>query len=378
MDDGSTDASLDILREYAARDPRIQVFVQKNSYAGVARNTGLDHAQGDYVAFLDADDFYGEGMLEALFDQCVQDGAQICVCGGSVFCEDTGKTERQSHYLKMGDVPARRPFSWDDIPEKIFNFCICAPWNKMFRRDFLEESGIRFQGTRTANDVYFGLMTLALAERITVCDRSLVTYRKGHAGHLQSAKDANSLDFYEALLAVKGELERRGLFLQLERSFANRAIGDVEYNLGTMGTPEGYLALYRFMRDEGYEGLGLAGHDRSFFCKRKQFEQMEAVIEGEPEIKLYGNAKSYEKELRWLNGGLLLDARRVEDISVDGDVKVSVVVPAYNSEDYLVDCLDSALGQTLRNIEIICVDDGSRMAPRRSWMSMRRGTCAFV
>ena len=57
VDDGSTDASLDILKEYAAKDNRITVITQKNLYAGVARNAGLSQAKGEYIHFLDSDDW---------------------------------------------------------------------------------------------------------------------------------------------------------------------------------------------------------------------------------------------------------------------------------------------------------------------------------
>ena len=58
VDDGSTDGSLDILREYAAEDNRIQIIEQKNAGAGAARNNGMRHATGKYLSFLDSDDFF--------------------------------------------------------------------------------------------------------------------------------------------------------------------------------------------------------------------------------------------------------------------------------------------------------------------------------
>ena len=57
VDDGSTDGSIEILREYEQKDSRVKVLCQKNQYAGVARNNGLSHASGEYVFFMDSDDY---------------------------------------------------------------------------------------------------------------------------------------------------------------------------------------------------------------------------------------------------------------------------------------------------------------------------------
>ena len=65
VNDGSTDRSPEILREYAARDSRIRVIDQENTGAGAARNNGMAQARGEYLSFLDADDFFEPQMLEA-------------------------------------------------------------------------------------------------------------------------------------------------------------------------------------------------------------------------------------------------------------------------------------------------------------------------
>ena len=67
VNDGSTDSSPDILRSYAAKDPRVKVFDQPNLNAGAARNLGMKYATGEYYSFLDADDFFDPQMLELAY-----------------------------------------------------------------------------------------------------------------------------------------------------------------------------------------------------------------------------------------------------------------------------------------------------------------------
>ena len=81
VDDGSTDKSLDILLEYAAKDNRITVLKQENLYAGVARNAGLAVARGEYLSFLDSDDFFEPDMHEEMYKKAKEDGSDVVVCG---------------------------------------------------------------------------------------------------------------------------------------------------------------------------------------------------------------------------------------------------------------------------------------------------------
>ena len=67
VDDGSTDKSLDILKEYAKKDKRVAIITQKNLHAGVARNAGLSQAKGEYISFLDSDDFCEPEMFEKMY-----------------------------------------------------------------------------------------------------------------------------------------------------------------------------------------------------------------------------------------------------------------------------------------------------------------------
>ena len=79
VDDGSTDATPQILNRYQQQDERITVLHQQNLYAGVARNNGLKSAQGEYVIFWDSDDYFPEDALEALYDEIKKQDADICV-----------------------------------------------------------------------------------------------------------------------------------------------------------------------------------------------------------------------------------------------------------------------------------------------------------
>ena len=98
VDDGSTDGSLDILREYAAEDNRIQIIEQKNAGAGAARNNGMRHATGKYLSFLDSDDFFEPRMLEKAYDLAEKDQADFVA-----YKSDQYHTEETVCFSRLGD-----------------------------------------------------------------------------------------------------------------------------------------------------------------------------------------------------------------------------------------------------------------------------------
>ena len=112
VDDGSTDASPEILRKYAEKDSRVQVFTQEKSNAGAARNVGLSKAAGEYLAFLDSDDYYELSMLEHMLACAQERAADVVVCRYHTCCENTGKTSHSCWGVKMDRLPAKKVFSY--------------------------------------------------------------------------------------------------------------------------------------------------------------------------------------------------------------------------------------------------------------------------
>ena len=94
VDDGSTDGSLEILKQYAAKDNRITVLKQKNLHAGVARNAGLAVARGEYLSFLDSDDFFELNMLEESYRLIRKKQADILFYQYKNFNQETQQIEK--------------------------------------------------------------------------------------------------------------------------------------------------------------------------------------------------------------------------------------------------------------------------------------------
>lgn len=283
VDDGSTDGSADILAEYGSKDARVRVIAQANSGAGAARNRALLEAAGEYLFFADADDFFEATMLAHAYRACERDDADVAVFRAQYFEIETGKVRPADELLKMDLVPEHIPFSRADMTDHILEFTSPAPWNKVFRRAFVERHGLRFQEIRRANDLLFTKLALAKADRITVIDEVLVNYRVGSGSNLQALNDATPLEFYAALLALRDELSESGLLAELDRTFVNLALATCLYNLHSLKTVEAFHLVYRRLRDECFPELGMDDHRPEDFLHEHQYAQYVRIREAGPE-----------------------------------------------------------------------------------------------
>ena len=286
VDDGSADASRTIIDDFAAADSRVRVFVGAGAGAGAARNLGTVHASGEYLAFLDADDLFEPRMLELACARSDADDADVCVFRACYLDADTGRVTRADNLLKSAMLPPSIPFSYRDIPDHILNFTSPAPWNKLFRRAFVAEHGLRFQELVRANDFLFTKLALVKAERVTIVDQYLVYYRVGVDSSLQASNDESPLVFHEAQTALKQALVEEGIFDTVERSFVNLTLSNSLYNLHSLRSPESFDLLYGKLRDEYFAAMGVDGRDEGYFFVARQFEQYAKIKSMSPEAYL--------------------------------------------------------------------------------------------
>lgn len=361
VDDGSTDDSVKIIKKYAKKDSRVSLIKQENQYAGAARNNGLTHAVGEYVVFFDSDDFFEKDMLRSMYEKAVGDGAQICLCSGRLYNERTGEYKSVQHYLNVKYLPEKTPFSASDISARIFNAIAPNAWTKMFKRDYVTANGFRFQQIKKTNDLFFSYIALSCAESITYVNEPFVNYRIGNSESLQGVTSELSLDFYTALYGLKTELINRGMFSQFEQSFANRALSTCLYVLGRSSSKENFITVAQKLKDSYFYKLGALGHSNGYFYIKKDFYKLLDIMQKTPE-ELWLERSNSENAPENVKQPAAFDIDKWQNplkSAEKGIIKVSVIIPVYNVEKYLEQCVSSVTGNTLKEIEIICVDDGS-------------------
>lgn len=138
INDGSIDGSALIAEEYVVKDPRFHYFFQENQGLSGARNTGLDHASGKYVIFVDSDDYAAPNYVEALVNAMEETHCELGVCN---YYECTSRGKEPKDYAK--GVLSQKKYLLDMAKHPIHNYYVVM-WNKMYVRELIEQNGLRF------------------------------------------------------------------------------------------------------------------------------------------------------------------------------------------------------------------------------------------
>lgn len=277
VDDGSSDRSLDILKEYQARDPRIQIICQKNAGAGAARNAGLKKAQGEYLSFLDSDDFFAPNMLELAYRQIEQYQADFVVFNSDQYHMDKKEFVPVPWVLRVRDIPPYMPFSHRQLTDNIFKTFVGWAWDKLYRRSFVLEHNLWFQEQRTSNDMLFVFSALILAKRIAIVNQVLAHQRRGGSASLSVTREKSWQCFYHALTALRSRIQEEGMYWELEQDYVNYALHFSLWNLNTLAEPTHKL-LQDKLCGEWFADLGIAGKPESYFYNQKEYKQYKELM----------------------------------------------------------------------------------------------------
>lgn len=229
VSDGSEDGSEDIVRGFAEKDSRFRLIRQPKANAGQARNTGIKHAAGEYLCFLDSDDFVSPDMVKKMLNKCVETECDVCFCDADVYDNGSGRyIYQKNRYLKKSILPDTQPFHPFETSEYVFQISSVVPWGKFFRTAFVRENRIEFQSIARANDIFFVEMQMALAQRISYVSEVLVHHRVGHSSNLTSGHHETPLIYSYVIKGLYRELQDRNIYTIYERSFLHSVVADIK------------------------------------------------------------------------------------------------------------------------------------------------------
>lgn len=296
VDDGSKDDSLRILREYEEKDPRVKVITQPNGGAGAARNHGMQYAKGEYLSFLDADDYFEYDMLYKAYEKAFTDDTDITAFRSDQFYEDTGAVEAIEYTINKSLLPDQPVFGADDVPYDIFKLFVGWTWDKLFKTSFVKDLGLKFQEQRTTNDMLFTFSAVVKAERINIINQVLAHHRKSEAS-LSVTREKSWDCFYHALKALKQQLIDWDLYEKYERDFINYAQHFALWNIESI-QGAAYYKLYEKLHDEWVDELGISGHERSYFYNQDEYDRMQRLIGLPAESFLFYQIENRQKNLK--------------------------------------------------------------------------------
>lgn len=173
VDDGSTDGTYDYLLDYSRRDARIRLISQKNAGPAIARNTGIEAANGRYILFLDSDDTLIEDALTTIVEKIDEYNCDMLIFGFRIINVSGGTdflyTYPDTYIAEKSDLSANfGPLYQSNLLNQV--------WNKVYRADFLKKSGCRFSDYRYGEDRLFVFDLLPRCETICISNACLYNY----------------------------------------------------------------------------------------------------------------------------------------------------------------------------------------------------------
>lgn len=196
VDDGSPDRCPAMCDEWASKDSRIRVIHKQNGGLSDARNAGMDVACGEYIAFVDSDDWIHPQFVESLYRAVEEHGAQLAACGVRFVYSEADTAEEQNVALSTAYTAEQALETL--ILGKGFR---AVAWNKLYHRSLLE--GERFPVGKYHEDEFFTYKVIGKADKLTFVETEMYFYLQRNSGIMGSV----SLKHLEALDAYKERLD---------------------------------------------------------------------------------------------------------------------------------------------------------------------------
>ena len=216
VDDGSIDNSLEICNEYAKRDKRFKVIHQENQGQGVARNTGIGIAQGEYIAFVDPDDWVREDMYKEMYTEAKGNNCDIVQCDYKII------TPYNHVIISLKDdyKVLKKINVWKDlIKDNFSDFCLYSV-NKIYKLELIKKYGIKFAPLKISEEHQFVIPIILKANKICYIPKIFYYYeiRKGSSDQSYSLE---RLSASKTINGVKNILVKLNIYEECKKYFYN-------------------------------------------------------------------------------------------------------------------------------------------------------------
>jgi len=209
VDDGSTDSSASIVKQFQELySDKIALLQQSNKGPATARNSGLEIARGDYIGFVDADDYVSSTMYEKLYDKAIHTNSDLCVCGRTNVLGTADKKEFIEYLPRIPkDITDHSEYS--SMLSKLTPFV----WDKIFKRELIEDHSIQFNSEiKYAEDFHFLHTVVIKTHTISVVREPHYFYDKTGQSSLSGKLSHDMSDIVKSLAMINDLYIENGEF----------------------------------------------------------------------------------------------------------------------------------------------------------------------
>lgn len=311
VDDGSTDDSLEILNDFASKYDFIKVFSQENQGPGKARNYGISKANGEYIGFLDADDYFiSNDALKELYEVADSNNADF-VSGNIKLVDENGNYSRFTHldyFTEYGSIaPEEYGIPW-------------AFYKNIYKKDFLLENGIEFPDLKRGEDPVFLAEILSKVDKVYTVPVDVYAYY--YVDGFVKVNSSNLVQDHLMHYKMVFDFLKDPKFLDVVKKFRLEMMGFIDL----MG-PERAEWVIKSIRDIFSDDQDILRNcEEYFYLKYKDFDDLKNLI----------------------------------DFNIDSsNPRISVIMPLNDTDNHLQDSINSILNQTFNDFELICLNENS-------------------
>lgn len=295
VNDASDDNSLNIIEKFANDDSRIKIInLEKKEGQGYARNRGIEIAQGEYIGFVDGDDWVELDMFEKLYNKASQTDSDMVICSNYVYDDIIQETSTNNRYYSLdllNNSFDERIFNASDTLDEVLDFNVAA-WNKIYKKDFLSKINAKFSEGFIYEDLPFFFQTYLNAQRISVLRDYLYYYRINRLGSTMSNINKLILDRVDMVLLSYNLLNNFCYYKQIKFKILRWIIEDLIYRYSLVEIR--YQKEFFYKMKKAFCYLDLSGIDEETLKTINYYENFLIIKNFSFEEHMKKLAKLYE------------------------------------------------------------------------------------
>ena len=352
VDAGSTDGTLEVIKDFVKKDKRVKLINSPRKSYGLQMNIGIDYAEGEYIGIVETDDYVRPEMYDNLYEIAKKNDLDFIKADFYRFNHNENgdevlylnKLSNNNYYYNRVIEPRKE--------KETFNF-VMNTWSGIYRKEFLLRNNIRHNETAGASfqDTDFWFQTFSLAKRAYFLDKPYYMNRRDNPN--------SSVYSNKKIYAFCDEFDY--IYSTLFKESKNKDL-----------MPE-----YQFFRYRSYMSSlnKCTGDEKRKFVERFKNDLLISKNKGELDLSRFteGGKKTVELILNETDKFIHQQEKKkpvayklgtnskevLISSKLDGNPKISVIIPIFNAEKFIETCLKSVLKQTLSDIEVILINDGS-------------------
>ena len=278
INDASTDNSKDIVLEYAKNDKRIRLLnVDTMSGQSYARNLGIEIASGEYIGFVDSDDWVELDMFEKMYNQAKLGDTEITMCQAQLYDDKEQRFYTDDYYsLKNLERFGNNVFSFEETKDDILNINVVL-WNKIYKREFLNSINVKFEEGYIYEDMLFFFETYLKANRINILWEAPYFYRQNRSFSTMQNSDKKVYDRIPMVEKTYRVLEQAPFFKEKKAEIVSWLVDDI-FHRYTLLEDKYYEDYYPKMKAL-FQSIELSDEDRAELAKSYCYDEFNNVVE---------------------------------------------------------------------------------------------------